>query len=220
MRRGIAVAGAVAAVAVGGTAVAAPGGGPFGGLLGAEPEERRAELARDLASKLDGVSPREVERALDEVQRERGAERRREMARALAAKLDGVSVEQVERALEKSHEQMRRGFERGRFPQQGPIETLARELGKSEQEVRRAFEAIHRERLDKELDEAVREGRITEEQADRIRERAERGPRFFRRRFGPPGGPWGGERPAPPPRRGGPGPGDFVMPAPGPPPEV
>ena len=220
MRRRIAVAGAVAAVAVGGTAIAAPGDGPIGGLLGEEPGERRAELAHDLAAKLDGVSAQEVERALDQVHRERGAEHRHEMARALAAKLDGVSVEQAERALERSHERLRRGFERGRLPQQRPLETLARELGKSEQEVQRAFEAIHRERLDRELDEAVKEGRLTQEQADRVRERAERGLRFVRPRFGPGRGPWAAERPAPPPGDGGPGPGAFVVPAPAPPAEA
>lgn len=213
MRRPIAIAAAVGALAVGGTAIAAPGGGPLGGLLRGDPEERQAELARDLASKLDGVSAGQIERALGQVRRERRAERHREMARGLASKLDGVSVEEAQRALERSHAQMRERFRSGRPPETGPFALLAKELGKSRQEVRRAFREIHRERLDRELDQAVKEGRLTREQADRIGRHAEHGPpRVVRRRFGHGPPPPGVEAPAGPP------PGDFVMPAPGPPP--
>jgi hypothetical protein len=179
MQRPIAVAAAAGALAVGGTAVATPGGGPLGGLLG-EHDERKAELARDLASKLDGVSAGEVERALDEVHEERRAEHRKQLAQGLASKLEGVSAEEAERALRKSHEELRHAFERGGPPRGEPVATLAQELGKAESEVRRALRAIRRDRLEGELEEAVREGRISEEQAERIRERFERGSRFRR----------------------------------------
>jgi len=204
MKRPVAIAAAVGTLAAAGTAVAGPG--PLGDVFGEDREERRQEFARDLASKLDGVSAEQVERALREVHEERRAEHRREMARALAAELDGVSAREVEQALEKAHEQTRQSFEEGDRPRRVDrdafVETLARELDKSEAEVRNALRAARRKRLESKLEEAVREGRISEQRADEIRERIEEGPPFlFRHRVGPPGlpGPGGfGGPPSPP----------------------
>ena len=207
MRRPIAIAAVLGTLAVAGTAVAGSGGGPLGGVFGEDREERQQELARDLASKLDGVSAEQVERALDEVHAERRAEHRAELARALASKLDGVSVEEAEQAIEKAEERLRQAFEDGDRPPRRDVfvQTLASELDKSERQIRNALRAARRERLESKLDEAVREGRISEERANRIRERLEEGPPFgrgLRHRGGPPGffgGPGGFEGPPPPP---------------------
>ena len=213
MRRPIAIAGAVGALAIAGTAIASPGGGPLG-LLGGDRDEHRAELARNLAGKLDGVSPGEVNRALGQVERERRARHRAELASGLAAQLD-ESKEKVEEALAKAEERMRRGFREGRPPREGPHASLARALGKSPEEVRKAFHALHQQRLERELDEAVKEGRISKERAEQIKKRFEDGPPGPRMRFrhgpGGPGGPGVGPAPGPPP-----GGGDFTLPAPPP----
>jgi hypothetical protein len=218
MRRPIAVAAAAGALAVGGTAIAAPGDGPLGGLFRGDEKDRQAEFARDLASKLDGVSAAQVQKALGEVRRERQTEARTDLAKALAAKLD-VSTDDVEKALQKGEDQARRSFQRGERPRATFVETLAKELDKSESDVRKAFRAIQRDHINRELDEAVKEGRLTEKQADRIRRRAEQGPPGFGRRFhGGPRGFHGGPRGfhGGPPGIVGPG---FVGPAPaGPPP--
>lgn len=180
--RSIAAAATVGALALGGTAIAATDGGPFrGGFFGGDPEEREAELAGDLAEKLDGVSAGEVRSALRQVREEHHAERRRRMAAGLAAELD-VSRSDVEAAFEKAEKQGPRDF----------LGTLSEELGKSRGEVRRAFSAAARKRFDAGLDRAVEEGHLTEEQADRIRRRFREGPPGFHRHgFVRPGGPRG-----------------------------
>ncbi len=97
MKKPIAVAAAVLALGVAGTAVAAPGGGVFGG---GDKEERQAEFASDLAQRLDGVNANEVERGLEQLKSEHEAEMLNERAQALASGLDGVSVQQAKAALE------------------------------------------------------------------------------------------------------------------------
>jgi hypothetical protein len=210
-RRSIVLAATAGTLALGGGAIAvANGGGPFWG----DPKEGEAEFARDLASKLDGVSAGEVRGALREVREEHHAEHRREMAAGLAAELD-VSRADVEAALEKVERQFERRFEEGRPPRpRAFLGTLAEELGKTRSEVRKAFEAAARKRFEAGLDRAVEEGRLSEEEADRIRERFREGrpgfPGGFRRRgFVKPGGPHGPGGPD------GPG-GGFAIPVPPP----
>jgi hypothetical protein len=210
MRRPLAIAAAAGTLAVGGTAIAAGDSGPLG-VFGGDHRERQAELARELASRLDGVSAGQVERALEDLRRDKISEHRKAEAKALAAELDGVSADEVEKALEKAQAALLRSRDRGEWPRRGDfVATMAKELGKSEREIRRALRAVHRKRFDGMLDEAVKEGRLTEEQAKRIRERFENGPRPFRgghRRFDRrlhfegPGGPgfFGGPG-GPPPR--------------------
>ncbi|CAA9508243.1 MAG: hypothetical protein AVDCRST_MAG17-1830 [uncultured Solirubrobacterales bacterium] len=191
---------AVLTLAAGTTAIAAPGG-PLG--LFEDRDDRRAEQAQALGEKL-GVAPARVERALDEVHRERHEERRDEMAKALAERLN-VPQADAERALD-------RAFAAKRDRREGPPEpgvrgerggtmaqAIASELDKSPAAVRRALTEIRRERFEARLAEGVEEGRITEEQAKEIREQAESG---RGRGFGPPhvgsghgpggGGPSGG----------------------------
>lgn len=201
-----AVTGALA-LAAGTTALAAPDGAPLG-LFG-DRDERRAEHARALGEKL-GVDPARVDRALEEVHRERHEAHENELARALAERLD-VSAEDAERALEAamaSKLEVRRARvpapgerleRRDRVRDGGPlVEALAKELDKSAGEVKKALDAIREAKFEARLAEAVKEGRITEEQAKEIRERAEsrRGPGFGPPGlgFGPPpdGGPMGG----------------------------
>ena len=199
--RSIAAAATAGTLALGGAAIAiADGRGPFGD----GPAVNEAEFAGDLAEKLDGVSAGEVRRALREVREEHHAERRSEMAAGLAEQLD-VSRADAEAALEKAEARGPRDF----------IGTLARELGKTRRELRTALRTMAREHFDAMLDRAVEKGRMTQEQADRARERFREGPPGFHRHgFVGPGGPpgLGLERH----RRGGPGgPGDSV---PAPPP--
>ena len=114
----------IAAVAIGttGTAVAAGGGGPS---LGGDGKD---ELAADLASKLDGVNPGEVERALDEVSEERCSEMTAAQATAIAAELDGVDADAVGTALEKVDEETREALDAGERPDPGSLAaTLADE---------------------------------------------------------------------------------------------
>src|SRR5918999_927519 len=114
MRRPIAIAATAGALAVGGTAIAAPGGGPFG-LLGGSPEEHETEFARDIASKLDGVSADQVERALEQVHQRMEQEfkqgeppERDVFVETLAQELD-KSEDQIREALQAAH---RARFER------------------------------------------------------------------------------------------------------------
>lgn len=184
MKRTLISAIVVAGLAAGGAAVATagPGGSPRpgplklagpGGPMGAHAPERQAELARELAGQLNGkVTAREVEDALERVHEKRTAQRRSELARELSERLDGVSVAQAEAALKAAHGQ--RDGPPNPADRQAFLGTLARELGKPEGEVREALQAAHRERLDARLDEAVRSGRLTREQADRIRQRGDR----------------------------------------------
>lgn len=192
--RPIAIAAAAGVLALGGTAIAAPGGLPFGG----DPEEKRAEFAEDLAGQLEGVNPGEVESALEALHEERRAEMLDARAEALAEQLDGVSAEQARAALEAVHEQLVQGFESGERTEPGELGSLlADELGVSEDELREAFEAAG----DARLDQAVEDGRITEEQAERLRDNGGPGG------FGGPRGPGHG-----PPHGGPNGPGGFGAP--------
>lgn len=208
-----AIAGAALALVAVTTALATPGDGPLALLGGGgDRDERRAEHARALGEKL-GVDPGRVERALGEIHSDRREVRQDALARALAERLD-VPVGDAERAVERAFAVTRpeRGLprpergERGeRGEKGGPLaRAIANELDKRPQEVREALRAFRRERLEQRLAEAVREGRVTERQADELRERIEsrRG-----RGLGPRGGPGFG------PPHGGHGPG-F-----GPPPE-
>jgi hypothetical protein len=186
MRRRIAIAAVIGGLALTGTAMAG-GGGP-GGLFGGPGSE---ELAQDLASQLDGVTPGEVEQALDSVAEQRSEERRAEMAAGIAAELDGVDADAVADALAKHEEQVRSAIESGERPDMsGLVTTLSEELGKSEAEITKALDAARESEMEahkadalKRLDEAVANGDVTDEQADQIREQIENGPG--------PGGPGG-----------------------------
>jgi TATA-binding protein-associated factor Taf7 len=209
MRRPLAIAAAAGTLAIaGGTAIAAAGGAPLDGVFGGDRQEHEAEFARDLASRLDGVNADQVERALDDLRRDKQSEHRKAEAKALAAELDGVSAADVEKALRKVEAKFERSRERGEWGRRAGgdfVATLAKELGKTQREIRRAFRAAHQKRFESMLDEAVKEGRLTEQQADRIRERMKSGPgmfgdgrRGFRGHHGP-GGPGGFGGPDGPP---------------------
>ncbi len=187
MKKPIAITAAVLAIGAAGTAVAAPGGGVFGG---GDREQRQAEFAADLAQKLDGVNRSEVEQGLEELRAEREAEMLDERAEALASSLDGVSVSEARAALES----VRESVGEGQRPDPSELEAaLAEELGVSVEELSQARESEMKQRLD----QAVEDGAITEEQADEIRERIESGEL-------PPKGPHGGG-PGGPDGPGGPG---------------
>ncbi|MDQ3587928.1 MAG: hypothetical protein M3350_02720 [Actinomycetota bacterium] len=224
MRHKKAAAGAAAVLTLGAgaTAVAAPSGdGPLGGVFGPSPQERRAEQARDLAKELK-LPEQRVREAIDRVGERRRAEHRADRAKELAKRLD-VSEEDASRALEKGHEALRKEFEsnRGRegFRPRGArdafLKVVADELDKSTEEVRKALQDIRKDRVKAELAEAVKEGRLSQKQADRIEKQAEKGPgRVHLRRGRGPGGPHG---PGGPPHAGPGRNGDFLMPAPPPP---
>ncbi len=196
MKKPIAIAAAVLAIGVAGTAVAAPGGSVLGG---GDREERQAEFATDLAQKLDGVNRNEVEQGLEELRSEREAQMLNERAESLASGLDGVSVDQAKTALENVRESI------GESERPDPSEVdalLAEELGVSEDDLTEARKAEMTQRLD----QAVEDGAITEEQADEMREKIESGEaRPGGPGHGGPGGPGHGG-----PGEGGPGgPGSF-----------
>ena len=219
-------AAAVLALGVGATAVAAPSGdGPLGGVFGPSPQERRAEQARDLAKELKLPADR-VRRAIDRVGEKRRQEHQAEKAKQLAKRL-GVSEEDAERALGKGREALRKQFESQRNRRQfrpgvgrdSFVKAIAEELDKSTDEVKKALEDIRKDRLNAELAEAVKEGKLTQKQADQIKKRAEKGP--MRMRFHGRGGPGFGGPGGPPPPGGGPRGGerrggDFQMPGPPP----
>ena len=203
MKKPIAVAAAVLALGVAGTAVAAPGGGVFGG---GDKEERQAEFASDLAQKLDGVNAergRTRPRTAEIRARGRNAER---AGQALASGLDGVSVQQAKAALEAVSQSV------GEDQRPDPSEMealLAEELGVSVDDLAEARKAEMTQRLD----QAVEDGAITEEQADEMRAKIESG------ELPPPGGPGHGGPVGPAgPGHGGPGgPGRHFGSAGGPP---
>src|SRR4051812_14704630 len=97
--RTLAVGALAGALAVGGTAVAASaGGGPLGFIKG-DRGQQDAQLAKDLAAKLNGPSADQIQKALGAVRDERQAKRRKAEATAIAAELDGVSTGDVDKAL-------------------------------------------------------------------------------------------------------------------------
>ena len=169
MRRPIAIGATVAMLAGAGTAIAASDSPPAG------PLGREAQFARELAANLGhGVTAAEVQRALEKIRERHMAARRAELARALAPRLD-LGVSTVESALEKAQGQMHQAFESGRRPDPGLfVRTLAQELSRNESQVRAALQAARRELLDKRRDAAVKAGRLTQQQADAIRQRVER----------------------------------------------
>jgi hypothetical protein len=177
MRGKIAIAAVIGALALGGTAVAA--GGP-GGMFGADHEQ---ELAADLAEQLKGVNANQVEDALETVAEEQQAEQRAGMAEGIAAELGGVSADRVENALAEHEERMKAAVESGERPgRDSLVATLASGLDRSENEIRAALESSreavmeeHQAAALERLDAAVESGDITEEQADKIRERIESG---------------------------------------------
>jgi hypothetical protein len=184
MRRLIVIAAVAVALTAGGTAVAAPGL-----IFHGDSKQHRAELARDLAANLRGVTVAEVQQALEKVHEQRIAEHRERLARALASKLDGVTVAQVEQALEKGHEQLVESHQAGERPDpEAFVDVVAKELGKSEDQVREALQAARRDLIEARLDAAVKAGRITERQADEIRERIEQGGHHLGHGFGGPHG--------------------------------
>lgn len=211
MQRPIAIAAAAGALAAGGTAIAtASDGGRVGAMLGGDPKEHRAEFARDLASKLDGVKPSEVERALGEIRRERQQEHWAQLAKGLTAELDGVSADEVEQALEKARSRMEDAFKNGDRPNRAVfVETLASELDKKPEEIREAFKDARKSAFEARLDAAVKEGKISEERADQIRERLEQGRRGFRGGHHGRFRDRGGFGPGGPGRPHGPGPGGM-----------
>lgn len=182
-------------------------------------DQQDARLAKDLASKLNGVSPAQVQKALGEVRDERMAKRRNEEASAIAAELDGVSTSDVEKALTKleaKHERSDRPGDRRSFRRDGFAAGLAAELHKSTADVQKALQAARKKQFDARLDQAVKNGRITQKQADQIKKNFQNGPPGFRGgRHGFPGGPrfrgkLGGPGDGPP----GEGPGSFGGPPP------
>ncbi len=192
MKKPIAIAAAVIALGVAGTAIAAPGGG----VLGGDPEERQAEFASDLAQRLDGVNANQVEKGLEEIHAEREAEMLNQRAKGLASQLDGVSVDQAKTALESVHKTLE---SEGTRPDPEQVDQmLADKLGVSAEDIQKAHQAEAESRLD----QAVKDGMLTEEQAGQIRERIESGEGPAPgggHPGGPPGGPGAGFGPGVPP---------------------
>jgi hypothetical protein len=151
-----------------------------GGPLVTFGEGHDRSFAEDLAAELN-LSTDEVEQALEAVAEKRRADDRQQMAKNLSDYLDGVSVDDIEAALAVAEEQMREAFEDGDPPRPDQFAAmLAEELGLSEDEVEDALVALgedafsaHREDAEKRLDEAVEAGKLSEEEADAIRERFE-----------------------------------------------
>ena len=125
--------------------------------MGGGRDKQDARLAKDLAAKLNGVSPAQVQKALGQVRDERMAKRRKEEASAIAAELDGVSTSDVEKALAKveaKHESAERSGDRGSFRRGGPrgdgfAADLASELHKSTADVQKALKAASKKQFDR-----------------------------------------------------------------------
>jgi hypothetical protein len=151
--RKLMIGAAVAATALGGTAVAFGDSsskeigddGPTAAVAAGPPLAFAGgpgdTFARDLADEL-GVTTSEVKRALNAVAEKEMARHRQELAEEISSHLDGVSAEQVASALEVADRRMREAFESGDPPSPDLFtETLADELGLSEDEVSRALGA-------------------------------------------------------------------------------
>jgi hypothetical protein len=185
----------VLVVAVVATASAAGGGGGPLGFLGGDPDQQKAQYAKDLAGEL-GIDQARVQKAMDSVEQKRRDAFETEQAKALADKL-GVSEADAKNALEKAFATMRdRSGPPPRILRNGEdpfAKALADALNKDVADVRKALRDIARDKLNSKLDEAVNSGRLTKEQADRIRKRIESGDGKFGLRVhghGPgPGGP-------------------------------
>ncbi|MFL5820353.1 MAG: hypothetical protein ACJ76S_06685 [Solirubrobacteraceae bacterium] len=140
---------------LGATAVAASGE-PFP----ASPQARPAAVTRELPANL-------------RLRDQHSGAHRAEFARDLARRLD-LNVADVEQALENAHRRLARAFASDSHPNPGLfVETLADELGKSQSQVREALHAVFHAALEQRLDAAVKAGRLTRDQADRIRSRIE-----------------------------------------------
>ncbi len=201
MKKPIAIAAAVLAIGAAGTAVAAPGGS----ILGGSQDERQAEFAGDLAQQLDGVNANQVEQGLEKVRAQHEAKTQTERAKSLADQLDGVSVDQATAALKKVDTQLKSGQQKGDRPDPEAVDKLlADELGVSSDELKKAHQAEATARVD----QAVEDGKLTEKQADQIREDIESGKMApgGRGGHGGPGGPGGLGGPDGPGASGGPGP--------------
>ena len=181
-----------------GPTVAFAAGPPM--AFGAGPDDT---FARDLADEL-GVSTDEVKRALKAVAEKEMADHRRDLAESIASHLDGVTVDQVVSALEVADEKMRNAFESGDPPSPDLFATtLADELGVSEDDVSSALDVAraaefnaHRDEALKRLDDAVEAGKLSQKEADEIRDRLQQAP---------PALDFHGKGELPPPPPGGPG---------------
>jgi biotin operon repressor len=196
---------------------AANGSGPLGFMKG-DRDGQDAQLAKDLAAKLHGPSASQIQKALGQVRDERMAQRRKAEAAAIAAQLNGVSTDQVDKALQKLEQagppkpgQFRRFDRNG----DGLAAQLAKQLNKSTAEVRKALQAARKKQFDAQIDQAVKNGRLTKAQAAKIKKSFQNGPRFGRGGFGHGGfrhgfdgdgpGRGGGPPPGAPGRPGAPG---------------
>jgi hypothetical protein len=205
MKRGrIAAVVTVAALATTGTALAASGGGPVKDIFGGD--EPQQQFAQDLAGQL-GVSESKVQNALENVEEQQRSEQTLAFAQSLAAQLDGTSVDDIVKVLDDQQQKLEQQMKSGNPPSQAErpgggedplVSALADGLGKSKSEIQDALDAAqkaefesHKKEMLQQLDQAVSDGKLTQDQADNIRKQIENGP--------PSGGPGPGGPGGPPP---------------------